>query len=104
MDSKYFAKLYKGWTVDQLLDIIEKPTNYQPVAVEIEKRKLESRGFTDEQFQEAKKLRSQKLKVEANEKKKIKAIESKFISIAESINPIQSQVPTTERNIKLITL
>jgi hypothetical protein len=90
------------------LDIVDNPSDYQPLAVEAARLEIESRQLSQEQLSEAKREQDFRRQVKANKQQKAKETEGKFKSVAFSFantfNPIQKETPTTEKLIKLITL
>lgn len=108
MSDNNFTTLYKTWTTDKLLDIIDNPSDYQPLAVEAARLELDSRQLTQEQIAEAKAEQDLRRQDEANKQQKVKNIEDKFKSVgssfADTFNPIQKDIPTTDKFIKLISL
>ncbi len=108
MNDNNFTTLYKTWTTDKLLDIVDNPTDYQPLAVEAARQEIDSRQLTQEQLTDAKAEQDLRRQDKASKQQKIKDIEEKFKSVgsalADTFNPIQKDTPTTDKFIKLISL
>ena len=108
MNENNFTELYKTWATDKLLDIVDSPSDYQPLAVDAARLELHRRQLSAEQLEEAKTIQADRKKVKADKQQKTKAIEDKIKSVGSSIedtfNPIQQEIPTTDKYIKLISL
>lgn len=107
MSDNNFSTLYKTWAADKLLDIVDNPGDYQPLAVKAAQFELDSRQLTKEQRANAKAEQDLRRKDKANEQQQIKGIENKVKSVGSSLvdtfNLIQKDTPTTDRSIKLIS-
>lgn len=103
-----FTEKFKTYTNTELLRIIDNPDDYQPNAVETAQAIFSDRQLTEEEI----KIAKDELEVERQEKlkkeEKKRAVEDKFKNISKSIldnvNPIQSETPTTEKTITIISL
>lgn len=103
-----FKDRFKTYSNTALLRIIDNPEEYQPKAVETTKSILADRQLTQEEV----KIAKDELEVERQEKlykeKKKRAVEEKIKntskSILDNINPIQKEIPTTEKTIRIISL
>lgn len=108
MNDNNFTTLYKTWTTDKLLDIVDNPNDYQPLAVEAARLELDSRQLTQEQLANAKAEQDLIRQDKANKQQKVKDIEDKVKSVGSSLvdnfNPIQKETPTTDKYIKIISL
>jgi hypothetical protein len=108
MKENNFKNLYKTWTTDKLLDIIDNPNEYQPLSVEAAQMEIDSRQLSEKQLDEAKKIQSARLFEKDSKHQKVKAVEDKLksvgTSLADSLNPIQKELPSTDKYIKLISL
>lgn len=108
MSENNFATLYKTWTTDLLLDIVDNPSDYQPLAVETARLEIESRQLSPEQLADAKAKQDLRRQDKAIKQQKVKNIEDKVKSVgsslADTFNPIQKETPTTDKYIKLISL
>lgn len=99
---------FKAYSNTALLRIIDNPEEYQPKAVETAKSILADRQLTQEEV----KIAKDELEVERQEKlykeKKKRAVEEKIKntskSILDNISPIQKEIPTTEKTIRIISL
>lgn len=108
MNENSFTTLYKTWTTDKLLDILDNPSDYQPLAVEAARFEIDSRQLTEKQLTDAKAEQNLRRQNKANKQQKVKDIEDKLKSVgsslADTFNPIQKEIPTTDKFIKLISL
>ena len=108
MDEKTFKERYKTLTIVELLDILDNPSNYQPLAVKVAKLEFDSRQLTPEQIGEAINEQESKRQEQLAKRQKIKNIETKvksnIASIVETFHPIQKETPTAEKYIKFISL
>ena len=108
MNRNSFTELYKTWTIDKLLDIVENPNDYQPLAIETARHELESRQLSAEQLEKAKAIQVERQTERANKQQKTNAVVDKIKSIATTLvytfSPIQKGTPTARKYIKLISL
>ncbi|GHV38681.1 hypothetical protein FACS1894179_02460 [Bacteroidia bacterium] len=108
MSDNNFTTLYKAWTTDKLLDIVDNPSDYQPLAVETARLELDSRQLTQEQIAAAKAEQDLRRQDKASKQQKVKDIEDKFksvgFSLTDTFNTIQKDTPITDKLIKLISL
>lgn len=100
-----FTERYKQETNTELLRIIEKSDDYQPLAVEVAKTELDSRNLTVSELNSAKEeLRLERQDSEQKEQKKQERI-NKVRNIAiDNLNPIQESPIKTDRLINLISI
>ncbi|MDQ8004017.1 MAG: hypothetical protein REI64_04390 [Pedobacter sp.] len=107
MNENNFTELYKTWTIDKLLDIIDNPNDYQSLAVESAKLELERRQLTKEELETAQAVQKEKQREKADKSQNTKDIEDKFksigLSVVDKLNPIQKETPTTDKQIKFIS-
>ena len=106
--SNEFGKYYKTISNTELLNILENSTDYQPSAVEAAKKEFSDRHLSDAEIKEAKEPLIAKQIQKEKQKEKIKEIEDKVkktgYTIIETLNPIQSDIPSTEKTIRLIVI
>jgi hypothetical protein len=106
--SNSFTEYYKTITNLELLEILENLDDYQPSAIEAAKNEISSRQLSDTEISEAKESLIEIQLQRKIQKEKIKAIESKVKSagntLIDTLNPIQSGIPTTEKTIRLIVI
>jgi len=97
MNGNNFTELYKTWTTDKLLDIVDNPSDYQKLAVDTARLELDSRQLSAEQLEEAKIIQANRHKVIADKQQENKAIEDKVKSVGSSLvnafYPIQKAPP-----------
>ncbi len=103
-----FTDRYKNYSNSELLKIIDNPNNFQPLAVETAKAIFESRQLSDEDIEIAKAtIAIQRQEKEAHdEKKKVLGIKVKNIgaSLVDTFYPIQTNTPTTDKIIKIVSI
>jgi hypothetical protein len=108
MKENHFTKLYRTWTTDKLLDIIDNPNEYQSLAVEAAQQELENRQLSSEQMKYAKVVQTERQNEKLDKQQRSRSIERRIESISsslgETLNPISSETPTTDKYIKLISL
>jgi len=106
--SNNFNEYYKKISDTELLSILDNPGDYQPIAVEAAKQELASRQLTDIEIREARHPLLAKQAQKEKEKERIKAVETRIKNVGHSfidtINPIQSEIPATEKTIRLIVI
>lgn len=103
-----FAEYYKTISNTELLSILENPTDYLPEALEAANTELTKRNLSENEIKEIKNLfQSQKAQKE-KQQQKIKAVEialkGKAKVFLDTLNPIQPDLPTTERTIRSIVI
>jgi hypothetical protein len=108
MNLNNFTELYHTWATDQLLDIIDNPSYYQPMAVDAARLELESRHLSAAQLEAAKKKQADRQKIKADKLQRTKAFGDKIKSVGstftDTYNPTQHEPLTTDTYIKLISL
>ncbi len=106
--SNNFSEYYKTISDTELLSILDKPEDYQLVAIEAAKIEFANRHLSDAQIQEARQPLIAKQVQKEKEREKIKAVETKIKAAGhtffDTINPIQSGIPSTEKTIRLIVI
>jgi hypothetical protein len=103
-----FAEKYKTLSVAQLLEIIDTPGNYQPVAVTAAEDELLARNISIAEMAEARaenELRANEKEAKSERKK---AFENKLVnaagSVIDTINPVQKTPASLNRVILLISI
>jgi hypothetical protein len=108
MNSNNFSKLYTTWTIADLLEIIDSPDDYQPLAVEVARYELESRQLTSDQIEAARSELETKHQDKKYKQQQVKDIEDKIKSFGafslDTFNPIQKNALSINKYIKLISL
>jgi len=103
-----FKTLYQTWTTDKLLDVVDNPGEYQPLAVETARLELDKRQLSAEQLESAKTIQAERKNHNTDKEKKAKEVEEKLKSVGASLgdilDPIQTESPTADKLIKLISL
>jgi hypothetical protein len=108
MNDNNFGTLYKNWTTDKLLDVIDNQHEYQLSAVEAARHELDSRQLSIEQVDAAKTIQRERLNQKRDKQRRAKEVDDKIksigLSIADTLNPIQKEGDSTDKIIKLISL
>lgn len=99
-----FTKLYKTFSDSELLKITRSPDDYQPDAVDAARKEIDARQLTDEELKTAETELEKEEQEKRQKKEKRKAVENKIKGFANSLNPINEEKPTTERQILLLTV
>jgi len=107
-NSSHFSDYYKTITTTELLAILDNPADYQPAAIEAAKTELVLRQLSETDILEARQPLKEKQQRKEAEREKLKAVEEKIkaagTSFFDTINPLQQEIPSTEKMIRLITL
>ena len=109
MDSlKQFSDYYKTITNAELLDILENPNDYQPLALEAAKIEFGNRNLSDTEMAEAKEFLIEMKFEEWSKKEKRKDFENKTkliaLDFAEIARPTNIPIRSTDKIIKSISL
>jgi hypothetical protein len=106
--SKNFSEYYKTITDTELLNILDNPEDYQPLAVDAAKNEFTNRRLSDTEIQEARQQLITKQSQKEKEREIIKVVEAKIKTaghnFSDTINPIQSGIPSAERIIRFIVI
>lgn len=108
MTDNPFIQRYKTTDTSELMEIIDRSSDYQPMAVEAARLELDNRQLTQEQLADAKTKQDLRRQEKASKQQKVKDIEDKFTSVvsslADTFSPIKKESPTTDNFIKIISL
>lgn len=108
MNGNDFTTLYKTWATDKLLDIVDRPNEYQPLAVDAARLEIDSRQLTQKQLTDARAEQDLRRQDKANKQQKVKDIEDKFKYVGSlfvnTVDPLHKETPTADKPIKLISL
>jgi hypothetical protein len=103
-----FSEYYKTISDTELLSILDNPNDYQPSAVEAAKEEFSKRQLSEAEIKKARQLLIAKQEQKDREREKVKAVEAKIKAAGhtfiDTINPIQSGIPSTEKTIRLIVI
>lgn len=103
-----FSEYYKTISNTELLNILDNPRDYQPPAVEAAKKEFANRQLSEVQIQEARQPLIAKQIQKEKEREKVKAVETKIRktghTFVDTINPVQSGIPSAEKTIRLIVI
>lgn len=106
--SNNFSEYYKTISNAELINIISNQRDYQPLAVEAAKKELLERQLSDTDIKEAKQLLIDKQLQKDKQREKLKANEEKakatVNTLIDTLNPIQPDIPSTERTIRFIVI
>jgi len=102
-----FAEQYSKLLTNELIEIISRKADYQPLAVEAAKEELARRNITEEEFNKGQQLADAKKQYELDKKLKVISFENKVksitVSVVNEINPIQKDKPGPQRLINLLS-
>lgn len=103
-----FGEYYKTLSDAELLNVLDNSCDYQPSAVEAAKKELLGRQLSETEITEAREILKVNYIRKEKRRQRIREIEGKMrstgSSLIETINPIQSGIPSTERKIRLIVI
>src|SRR6478672_736347 len=103
-----FSEYYKTISDTELLNILDNSNDYQPSAVEAAKQEFANRQLTESEIQQARQPLIAKREQKDKEREKVKAVETKIKTAGQTfidtINPIQSGIPSTEKIIRFIVI
>jgi hypothetical protein len=106
--SNNFSEYYKTISDTELLNILDNPGDYQPLAVEAAEKEFAGRQLSDTAINEARQPLVTRQTQREKEKEKAKAVETKIKAAGhtfiDTINPIQTGIPSTEKTIRLIVI
>ncbi|MBB3122513.1 MULTISPECIES: hypothetical protein [Flavobacteriaceae] len=103
-----FTERYKKLSNAELLEILANSKNYQPIAVETAEKEFENRNLSKIEINKAKSeiksKQEEKLNIiEKRRQTEVKVKETAF-KFFDTINPIQNEIQTPEKIIRLTTL
>jgi hypothetical protein len=108
MSDNDFRTLYKTWTSDKLLDIIDNQNEYQASAVQAARQELDSRQLSEEQLDAAKTTQTERQKQKEDKQRTVKVVNDKIksigLSLVDTLNPIQKEGHSADKIIKLVSL
>lgn len=103
-----FSEYYKTISNTELIAILENPSDFQTPAVEAAKKEFSDRQLSDDEITEAKQALAYKQAQQTKQKDKLREFEAKVKttgnSLLETINPIESGIPSTEKTIRIIII
>lgn len=103
-----FSNYYKSISNAELLNILNHPGDYQPLAIEAAKKEFSDRQLSEKDIKDARQLLIDKQLQKQKQKEKIKAVENKIIAsgntLVDTLNPIQQSIPSTEKTIRWIVI
>ncbi|HEV8271307.1 MAG TPA: hypothetical protein VGQ04_08375 [Chitinophagaceae bacterium] len=103
-----FSESYKLISNTELLNILDHPGDYQPLAVEAAKNELLKRQLSETEIKEAREPIIAKQIQKEKQREKTKEIENKLktagYTLIDTLNPIQTGIPSTEKIIRLIVI
>jgi len=106
--SNDFSEYYNTISDTELISILDNPEDYQLLAVEAAKEEFANRQLSDVEIQEARQPLIAKQEQKDKEREKIKTVETKIKAAGhtfiDTVNPIQSGIPSTEKTIRLIVI
>lgn len=103
-----FAAYYKTISNAELLSILDKPENYQPIAIEAAEQELANRQLSETEIAAAREELNAVLLLEAEQKEKRKAFEEKFRNtgneLIDTISLVQPGSPSAERMLRFLVI
>lgn len=106
--SDNFSEYYKTISNTELLSILENSDEYQVPALEAAKKEFANRQLSEAEIQDARQILIVKQEQKEKEWEKIKIIETKIKAAGntfiDTINPIQSGIPSAEKTIRLVVI
>jgi len=103
-----FKEYYKTISNTELLSILDNTSDYQPSAIEAAKKEFSNRNLSEAEIQDARHPLLAIQEKKEKDREKIKAVETKIKAAGntfiDTINPIQSGIPSTEKTIRLIVI
>lgn len=103
-----FSEYYKTISDTELLDILDNSGDYQSSAIDAAKEEFSKRQLSESAIQEARQPLIVKQQQKEKEREKIEMVETKIKTAGhtfiDTINPIQSGIPSTEKTIRLIVI
>ncbi len=106
--SEDFSEYYQSISDTELLEILDNPQDYQPEALEAANKELASRQLTEQAIEEARLPLIAKKRNQEKEREQLKAVETKIKTVGnrffDTINPIQSGIPSAEKIIRFIVI
>jgi hypothetical protein len=101
-----FSEYYKTISNPELVHILENPSDFQVAAVEAAKKEFSDRQLSDDEITEAKQVIAGRKAMQIKQKEKLKDIEVKVKSagnsLIETLNPIETGIPSIEKTIRII--
>lgn len=108
MTENDFSKYYKKISNTELLEILENPKNYQPLAIKVAKQEFSNRQLSDDEINLARLPLIEKQLLKERKRQKRESIENnvkdKTAILIETLNPIQKETPSIDKTILLIEL
>jgi hypothetical protein len=103
-----FAEKYKTLSIGQLLEIIDTPDNYQPLAITAAEDELLARNFSIEEMSKARAENDLRANEKEAKTERKRAFENKLVDAAsaviETIHPVQKTPASVNRVILLISI
>jgi hypothetical protein len=103
-----FSKYYKTISNTELLSILDNSSDYQLAAFEAARNEFSARQLSEDEIREAREIMNANHLKKEQERQTIKNIEDKVRTtgrnLIETLNPIQSEAPSTEKKIRLIVI
>lgn len=103
-----FTALYETISNAELLNILENPDDFQPLAVEAASTELKKRNLSDTEIEAAKEILKTKVLEKERQKENLKKIETTFLStgqtLLDTLNPVQDGPQNIEKTIRFIVI
>lgn len=106
--SNDFSEYYKTISDAELLNILDNPDEYQPLALKAAEEEFANRQLSDTEIQKARQELIARQAQKEKQREKIKSVEIKIKesgqTFIDTINPIQTGIHSTEKAIRLIVI
>jgi len=103
-----FSEYYKKISNTELLEILENPKGYQPLAIKVAKQEFSNRQLSDDELNLARLPLIEKQLLKERKREKRESIENNVkdttAMLIETLNPIQKETPGIDKTILLIEL
>ena len=108
MTENDFSEYYKKISNTELLEILENPKNYQPLAIKAAMQEFSNRQLSDDEINLARLPLIEKRRLKERKKQNRESIENNVkdttAMLIETLNPIQKERPGIDKTILLIEL
>lgn len=107
MNEASFSTLYKTFDTDKLLDIIDNPNDYQPLAVKAARLVLDERQLSTAELEMAKEIQLERQRADAKKRHRMKLLSDKFklktAVVVDVLNPIKEEALTADKSVSVIS-
>ena len=104
----YFTERYRSYNTVELVEIINSPSHYQPIALQAARQELENRKISPEELREANKVITIRKEYKSDSRKKVdklnKEITSKAANALDHFSPVQNAIPLLSKLKMMIVI